>query len=156
MVSRFRWEHLSHKSGDIDFDDINWASRKYRTNQAYSDSKLANLYFTYELVRKYKGNKHAPMFTAAHPGGTNTELGRHMGIAQLLGGVIGQKVEMGTLPTLRAAADLGAKTGDYFGPANFFEWRGYPVIVNSTAMSHDTEKTKKLWDLSEELTGVKY
>ena len=147
---------VGHKSGDIDFNDINWESRKYKTFKAYSDSKLANLYFIYELVRKYEGNINAPMFTAAHPGGTNTELGRHMGMAQLLGGVIGQKVEMGTLPTLRAATDLSAKSGDYFGPKNLFEWRGYPVIVKSNAMANDAKKAKRLWDLSETLTGIKY
>jgi NAD(P)-dependent dehydrogenase (short-subunit alcohol dehydrogenase family) len=135
---------VGHKSGDINFDDINWESRKYKTFKAYGDSKLANLYFIYELARKYEGNKNAPMFTVAHPGGTNTELGRHMGMAQLLGGVMGQKVEMGTLPTLRAATDLKVKTGDYFGPKNFFEWRGYPVIVKSNAISHDQAKAKKL------------
>lgn len=147
---------VGHKSGNINFDDINWESRKYKTFKAYGDSKLANLYFIYELARKYEGNKNAPIFTVAHPGGTNTDLGRHMGMAQLLGGVIGQKVEMGTLPTLRAATDIKVKTGDYFGPKNLFEWRGYPVIVKSNEMSHDQEKAKKLWDLSENLTGIKY
>tara|TARA_B110000971_G_C19982546_1_gene488043 strand:- start:21 stop:920 length:900 start_codon:yes stop_codon:yes gene_type:complete len=147
---------LGHKSGDIDFEDINWESRKYKTFKAYADSKLANLYFIYELVRKYEGNEDAPMFTVAHPGGTNTDLGRHLGMAKLLGGVLGQKVEMGTLPTLRATTDLQARSGDYFGPKNLFEWRGFPVIVKSNKMSHNQMNSKKLWELSENLTGVKY
>lgn len=147
---------MAHKSGDINFDDINWESRKYSTTKAYSDSKLANLYFTYELVRKYKGIKNAPIFTVAHPGGTNTDLGRHMRIAKLLAPIIGQKVEMGTLPSLRAATDSNAKSGDYFGPKNLFEARGYPVIVQPSKMAQDEANAKKLWNLSEELTGIKY
>lgn len=147
---------VAHKGGNINFDDINWESRKYETTKAYSDSKLANLYFMYELARKYKETKNAPMFTCAHPGGTNTDLGRHLGIVQLLFGMIGQKVEMGTLPTLRAATDLTAKSGDYYGPKNFFEFRGYPEIVTANAMANDAAKAKKLWDLSVELTGVNY
>ena len=147
---------MAHKQGDINFDDINWESRKYSTTKAYSDSKLANLYFTYELVRKYKGNTNAPMFTVAHPGGTNTDLGRHMSMAKLLSPIIGQKVEMGTLPSLRAATDLNATSGDYFGPKNLFEARGYPVIVQPNKMAQNEANAKRLWDLSEELTGVKY
>jgi NAD(P)-dependent dehydrogenase (short-subunit alcohol dehydrogenase family) len=147
---------LAHKSGDINFDDINWESRKYSTTKAYSDSKLANLYFTYELARKYKGNTNTPMFTVVHPGGTNTDLGRHLSIAKLLSPIIGQKVEMGTLPSLRAATDLNATTGDYFGPKNFFEVRGYPVIVKASKMAQNEANAKKLWDISEHMTGVKY
>ena len=147
---------LAHKSGDINFDDINWESRKYSTTKAYSDSKLANLYFTYELASKYKCNTNAPMFTVAHPGGTNTDLGRHLSIAKLLSPIIGQKVEMGTLPSLRAATDLNATTGDYFGPKNFFEVRGYPVIVKASKMAQNEANAKKLWDISEHMTGVKY
>ncbi|MFK8046670.1 MAG: oxidoreductase [Crocinitomicaceae bacterium] len=147
---------IAHRQGNIDFADVNWENRKYKTIQAYSDSKLANLYFIYELARKYEGNKNFPMVTVSHPGGTKTDLGRHLGLMNLLGGVIGQKVEMGTLPTLRAAIDIHVKAGDFFGPKNLFEWRGYPVLVKSNEMSHDSENAKKLWDLSEELTGIQF
>lgn len=148
---------VAHRTGDINFEDINWESRKYNTNKAYSDSKLANLYFTYELARKYKGDANAPMFTCAHPGGTNTELGQHMnGITQFIFGLLTQKVEMGTLPTLMAATDLNASSGDYFGPKGLMEMRGYPGIVKSNAMANNKVNAKKLWDLSEELTGVKF
>lgn len=147
---------IAHKSGSINFDDINWESRKYSTIKAYADSKLANLYFTYELARKYKDNPNAPLFTVAHPGGTNTDLGRHMSITKLLAPLLGQKVETGTLPSLRAATDLNAASGDYFGPKNFFESRGYPVIVQPNKMAQNEENAKRLWEISEQLTGVKY
>jgi NAD(P)-dependent dehydrogenase (short-subunit alcohol dehydrogenase family) len=148
---------VAHKQGDIDFTDINWETRAYQTNKAYADSKLANLYFIYELTRKYEGNKNSPMFTVAHPGGTNTELGKHMnGITRLLFRLITQKVEMGTLPTLRAATDVNAQSSDYFGPKNFFEMNGSPVKVKANKMAQNETKAKKLWDISEELTGIKY
>lgn len=147
---------IAHKTGNINFEDINWESRKYNTNKAYSDSKLANLYFMYELVNRLKSDKNAPMVTCAHPGWTKTELDRHSGVAAFIGNIIAQKVDKGTLPTLRAAIDPQAKTGDYFGPKGFMEMRGYPVIVPSNKMSHNQENAKKLWDISEALTGVQY
>jgi NAD(P)-dependent dehydrogenase (short-subunit alcohol dehydrogenase family) len=147
---------IAHKTGNINFDDINWESRQYNTNKAYSDSKLANLYFTHELVRKFKGVENAPLFTTAHPGWTKTELDRHSGTAEFLGNILAQKVEMGTLPSLRAATDINAQPGDFFGPKNFFEARGYPVKVKPNKMAKNEENAKKLWNLSEQLTGVKF
>lgn len=108
---------VAHRAGNINFKDINWESRKYNKNKAYSDSKLANLYFTHELTRKFNGIDGSPTFTSAHPGFTKTELDRHSGIAQVIGNLIAQKVYIGTLPTLRAASDSQAKSGDYFGPS---------------------------------------
>ena len=147
---------VAHKTGKINFEDINWESRKYSTTSAYSDSKLANLYFTYELTRKYQNNPDAPLFTSCHPGWTKTELDRHSGMAAFIGNLVAQKVPIGTLPTLRAATDPQAKQGDYFGPKKFFEMRGYPELVKSTKLAQDEAKAKQLWDLSQEMTGVVY
>jgi NAD(P)-dependent dehydrogenase (short-subunit alcohol dehydrogenase family) len=147
---------LAHLSGNIDFEDINWENRKYKTMQAYADSKIANLYFHYALVKKLKGQKNAPLVIAAHPGWTKTELDRHIGIVGLISSIIGQKVEMGILPTLRAAIDSDVKSGDYFGPNGFREMRGYPIKVKSNAMSLNVQKAEQLWTLSEKLTGIKY
>jgi NAD(P)-dependent dehydrogenase (short-subunit alcohol dehydrogenase family) len=145
---------VAHKSGDINFDDINWEERSYSTTKAYSDSKLANLYFAYELTRKLKNEPNAPIVTSAHPGWTKTELDRHSGVAAFIGNIVAQKVDMGTLPTLRAAVDENAKSGDYFGPKGFMEMRGYPVVVPSNEMSHNEAKAKQLWEMSEQMTGV--
>ncbi len=147
---------IAHKTGNINFEDINWKSRKYDTNKAYSDSKLANLYFMYELVERLKSDKNAPMVTCAHPGWTKTNLDRHSGLASFLGNIVAQKVEMGTLPSLRAATDEKANTGDYFGPKGMMEMRGYPVVVASNEMANNKENAKKLWTLSEDFTGIKY
>ena len=67
---------IAHTSGNIDFDDLNWEKRKYRTWSAYSDTKLANLYFTYELSRKLEDDKGNPIILASHPGWTATDLQR--------------------------------------------------------------------------------
>jgi hypothetical protein len=63
---------------------------------------------------------------------------------------------MGALPTIRAAVDPDAKGGEYYGPAGFMESRGYPVVVQSSAASHNIADQNKLWQMSVELTGVKY
>ena len=147
---------LAHLTGNIDFEDINWENRKYKTMQAYADSKIANLYFHYELAKKLKVQKNAPLVIAAHPGWTKTELDRHIGIVGIISSIIGQKAEMGVLPTLRAAIDPEANSGDYFGPDGFREMRGNPVKVKSNAMSLNAQKAEQLWTISEKLTGIKY
>jgi hypothetical protein len=63
---------------------------------------------------------------------------------------------MGALPTLRAATDPGAKNAEYYGPGGFAEQRGAPKVVKSSAQSHDEDIQRRLWSVSEELTGVKY
>ena len=63
---------------------------------------------------------------------------------------------MGALPTLRAATDPSVLGGQYYGPGGFGEWRGYPKVVASSARSHDAEAQKRLWTVSEELTGVAF
>lgn len=146
---------IAHRTGDIQFDDIHWKTRSYDTGDAYSDSKLANLYFTYELARKLEGKKGAPMVTCAHPGWTKTDLDRHSGMARFLG-FMAQPVEMGTLPTLRAAFDPKAATMDYFGPSRFMQARGYPAKVASNKKSMEKAPASKLWKLSETLTGVSF
>jgi NAD(P)-dependent dehydrogenase (short-subunit alcohol dehydrogenase family) len=147
---------LAHLTGNIDFEDINWENRKYKTMQAYADSKIANLYFHYELAKKLKGQNNAPLVIAAHPGWTKTELDRHIGIVGIISSIIGQKATMGVLPTLRAATDPDAISGDYFGPDGFREMRGNPIKVKSNAMSLNTQKAEQLWTLSEQLTRIKY
>ena len=147
---------MGHRMGNIDFSDLNWEKRKYNTNRAYGDSKLANLYFTYELTRKFDDDPSAPMPTAAHPGATATELARHTPFIRFLNIFFAQNVEIGTLPTLRAATDPEAESGDYFGPKGFMETRGYPVKVDSNDLSKNVDMARKLWQVSEKMTGVSY
>ena len=139
---------------NIDFDDFDWEARKYNTNRAYGDSKLANLYFTYELARKLKSEPNGPKVMAAHPGWTTTELQRHSGSMRFMNNFFGQGADMGILPSLRAAIDPDAQSGDYFGPSKFMQMNGNPIKVKSNKRSQDTEAAHKLWEISEQKTGV--
>lgn len=147
---------VAHNQGDIDFTDINWEKRKYNTNKAYSDSKLANLYFSYELKRRLENVENPPLVVTAHPGGTKTDLARHSGIFNVFMNLLFLPVEKGVLSTLRAATDVNAKSGDYYGPGGFMQVRGFPELVQSSKMSHNLTNAKYLWDLSEQLTDVQY
>lgn len=145
-----------HARGEIDFNDMNWENRKYNTQQAYADSKIANLYFAYELARRLEVSGNNPKVTAAHPGWTATELQRHSKAMNFMNKIFAQKVEMGVLPTLRAAFDINAKPGDYFGPNGKMHLKGFPEIQKSNDLSYDKEIAKRLWKMSEELTGITF
>jgi NAD(P)-dependent dehydrogenase (short-subunit alcohol dehydrogenase family) len=146
----------AHKYGRLDFEDLNWENRKYKAWNAYGDSKIASLYFTYELQRRLHKTGSRVLATAAHPGWTATNLQRHSGFFEFLNKFFAMNIEQGTLPTLRAAVDDEVKGGEFFGPDGWQERRGYPVKVKSNTLSQDSNTAKKLWDVSEELTGVKY
>jgi NAD(P)-dependent dehydrogenase (short-subunit alcohol dehydrogenase family) len=142
----------------IRFDDLQ-SEHDYSRVGAYGQAKLANLMFTYELQRRLAGRN--SIAVAAHPGSSNTELARNVPgpvrIAfNLVTPLVTQSAAMGALPTLRAATDPGVLGGQYFGPGGFAEQRGYPKVVGSTAASRDTAAQRRLWTVSEELTGVTY
>ncbi|MCC5945332.1 MAG: SDR family NAD(P)-dependent oxidoreductase [Bernardetiaceae bacterium] len=147
---------LGHRVGNINFDDINWEKRKYNSSQAYADSKLANLYFAYHLAEKLKAKNKDIKVTAAHPGWTRTDLQKHSWYMRMLNPLFSQGTDQGVLPTLRAAFDEKAQSGDYYGPSRFFEMHGSPIVVKSNARSLDKTMAKKLWDISESLTKIKY
>jgi len=147
---------IAHTSGNIDFDDLNWEKRKYKTWSAYSDTKLANLYFTYELSRKLGQDKGSPMVLASHPGWTATDLQKHSGMANFMNIFLGQKVKVGALGGLRAATDPTAQSDNYFGSPSMGGMKGHPALVKSNDLSYNVDNAKKLWKLSEELTGVSY
>jgi NAD(P)-dependent dehydrogenase (short-subunit alcohol dehydrogenase family) len=142
----------------IHFDDLQW-ERSYSRVGAYGQSKLANLLFTYELQRRL-APRGTTIAVAAHPGGSNTELMRNLprlvAAASALLEPLMQNADLGALPTLRAATDPAVRGGQYFGPDGFQEIRGYPKVVASSAKSQDIELQRRLWAVSEELTGVVY
>jgi NAD(P)-dependent dehydrogenase (short-subunit alcohol dehydrogenase family) len=137
----------------IHFDDPQW-ERSYSRVGAYGQSKLANLMFTYELQRRLSSTG-TTIAVAAHPGFASTELMRHTP-ASALTAPLGQNAEMGALPELRAATDPGVLGGQYYGPGGFLGLRGYPEVVASSRRSHDTAVQRRLWAVSEELTGVTF
>jgi hypothetical protein len=67
-----------------------------------------------------------------------------------------QQAAMGALPVLRAATDPGVLGGQYYGPRGFLGTRGYPKLAHSSRQSHDTAIARRLWTVSEELTGVTF
>jgi len=150
---------LGHRiRSKIDFEDIN-AEQGYNRVAAYGRSKLANLLFTYELQRRLEGSSASTVALASHPGGSDTDLGRHIPGGRFVIPLIrrtAQSAAMGALPTLRAATAPDAAGGQYYGPRGFMEFRGHPVVVQSSARSHETDTQQQLWSASEQLTGVTY
>ena len=146
-----------HKVGRIHFDDLQW-EHGYRRMGAYAQSKLANLLFTYELQRRLADDSAATVAVAAHPGTSDTALVRYMPAWMQLGSRIApsQGAKMGALPTLRAATDPAVAGGDYYGPAGLGEFTGPPRLVRSSARSRDEAAQRRLWAVSEELTGVTF
>ena len=146
----------AHRFGEINFEDLNWETRDYKPNPAYGQSKLANLLFTYELQRKLTAAGKDTLAIAAHPGWTETNLQQHSSMARFLNPFFAQKQPIGALPTLYAAVAPNVHGGDYFGPDGFMEMRGHPKKVDSNDQSHDKAVAARLWDVSEELTDVRY
>lgn len=142
----------AHRAGKINFDDLHW-EKGYQQWPAYGQSKLANLLFTYELDRNLKEAGHATRATAAHPGYSSTNLQRTMTAGTMMNALFAQSQKAGALPTLRAATDPDAESGSYWGPKGIMEMRGAPIKVKSNRRSHDKRVARKLWDVSEELTG---
>jgi NAD(P)-dependent dehydrogenase (short-subunit alcohol dehydrogenase family) len=140
----------------INFDDLQ-GERSYSRVGAYGQSKLANLMFTYELQRRLS-SAGTTIAVAAHPGFANSELTRNSPAvaAFFYVRVMSQKAAMGALPVLRAATDPGVLGGQYYGPDGFFGARGYPKLAESSKQSHDTAIQRRLWTVSEELTGVTF
>lgn len=152
---------LAHRMlADIHFDDLQW-ERRYSRIAAYGQSKLANLLFTYELQRRLSAANAETIAVAAHPGGSYTELARNVPTVlhpayRVVGPLIFQSAAMGALPTLRAATDPAVRGGQYYGPDGIGEQRGNPRLVLSSPRSHDAELQRRLWAVSEELTGVTF
>lgn len=151
-----------HKVGSIDFDDLNWERKPYRAMPAYAQSKLANLLFTSELQRRLAQVGSPVIATAAHPGMAATNLLRFDGrrrvrylVQKAAAGLLSQSEEDGALPTLYAA--VANIPGDsYAGPSGFLEGRGAPKPVGRSAKAQDAEVAHRLWEVSEELTGVAF
>jgi NAD(P)-dependent dehydrogenase (short-subunit alcohol dehydrogenase family) len=151
----------AHKFGSMRFDDLQ-SERSYHRWPAYGQSKLANLLFALELDRRLRATDADVLSVAAHPGYTATNLqfaatpSRIERIGSLvLNRIYAQGVDRGALPTLYAAvADVPG--GSFVGPDGFQEMRGQPKIVVPTRAARDPEKARRLWEISEQLTGVHF
>ena len=152
----------AHHSGRIDFDDLNWERRRYRRWRAYGQSKLANLLFTAELQRRLTEAGSKVRSLAAHPGYAATNLQSHSGsrlmefaMGSLGNRLLAQDAAAGALPTLYAAtADLPGNT--FVGPSGFAGLRGAPAPCPRSRAARDPETARRLWQVSETLTGVRF
>jgi len=149
-----------HRIGRIRLDDLNYEHGRYERHLAYGQAKLANLLFTSELQRRLDSVGSPVRVIAAHPGWAATNLQSHsnpfenavMGIANKL---VAQPADMGALPTLYAATqDLPGDT--YIGPHGPGNLRGNPVPVGRSGAAKDEQTARRLWERSEELTGVRF
>ena len=148
---------IAHKRGKIHFDDIN-AEHGYNTIARYAQSKIANLYFAYELQSRLTAAGDDTLSVAAHPGIADTELTRYLPRALMLFAPLFRPLfntpAEGAWPTLCAATDASVRGGDYYGPSKRNETAGPAVKVRSNRRSHDKAVAQKLWDLSIEMTGI--
>ncbi len=145
----------AHFMGRINFADIN-SEKSYQKWSAYGQSKLANVLFAYELHRRSSQNGGNPLSAVAHPGYAATNLQHTTRFFSMLNPIMAQSQEMGALPTLYAATSPEIQDGDYLGPDGFLGQRGFPHKAHSSRASHDEKAAQQLWEISEELTGVKY
>jgi NAD(P)-dependent dehydrogenase (short-subunit alcohol dehydrogenase family) len=155
---------LMHRSGRIDFDDVAGSAIR-NTWLNYGSSKLANLLFTAELSRRLGAMDHAAMALAAHPGwirsnlaGTGAAVGEgriRTVVGHVAGRSLGQSAATGALPSLYAATAPDLVTGQFIGPGHAFELFGPPKVVHPNRRARSVVDASRLWDISEELTGVR-
>ncbi|WP_318568250.1 oxidoreductase [Salinigranum marinum] len=155
-----------HERGEIDFDDLQ-GERDYDRWEAYAQSKLANVLFAYELDRRL-GDSGIDDVTsvACHPGYAATNLQRRgpeaegsrlkAALMTVANAVFAQSAARGALPLLYAATAPDVDGGDYVGPGGLLNMRGTPEKQRSSERSYDRRTAARLWDVSENLTGVTY
>jgi NAD(P)-dependent dehydrogenase (short-subunit alcohol dehydrogenase family) len=150
-----------HRTGRINFDNLQ-GERRYFRWRAYGQAKLANLLFAFELQRRLAAADSTVSSNAAHPGYAATEL-QSSGpptidalVMKASNKLFAQSAERGALPTLYAATEPGLPGGSFIGPDGLGEQHGYPAPASSSSRARDEAVAKRLWDVSEELTGVAY
>lgn len=151
----------AHRYGQMDFDNLLFENgNDYTPMKAYGRSKLANLLFAYQLQRLFESHNIDAISVASHPGGSRTNLDRHVSkkfwfkLLKPIFLVMSQSQQQGALTQIRAAVDPDVKGGQYYGPHK--NMTGHPVIVESNEDSHNLEDAKSLWQASEELTGIRF
>ena len=146
---------IAHRRGRIDFDNLDGA-KGYDATRFYAQSKLANLVFALELDRRLRAAGSPVKSIACHPGLAGTELGRN-GIDKLafrMAGLLFNSSAQGAWPTLQAATEPAAQSGEYFGPQGIGETRGKSGPARPSDHARDAQLGRRLWDVSVEMTGV--
>jgi NAD(P)-dependent dehydrogenase (short-subunit alcohol dehydrogenase family) len=151
---------LAHRGGKIHFDDLQM-ERSYSPWGAYNQSKLANILFARELARRAQGSKLISI--PVHPGVSSTQIAVNgpglkdpkMMVLKIFPFLMQSDVA-GALPTLYAATNPAARPAEYIGPDGFMEMKGSPVVVQPKPHALDQATGERLWQVSEQLTGVIY
>lgn len=149
-----------HRRGRIHFEDLS-GSRNYGRIAYYAQSKFANVLFALALDRRLKAAGLPIKSVLAHPGyaATNLQLSGPSGILKWFmrfgNRFLAQPAGMGVLPQLYAATAREVESGQFFGPDGRNEMKGYPTQVQPVAAARDRNLARQLWQLSEELTGVR-
>jgi len=153
--------HL-HRRGTMRFDDLQ-GERKYDRWGAYGQSKLANLMFCFELQRRAIEGGSSLLSLAAHPGYASTNLQfaasdrfYEKAIGWVGNRVLAQSADMGALPTLYAATVADLPGGTFVGPGGRAQQRGYPIVVTAASKAYEEDDWRRLWEVSEQLTGVHF
>ena len=156
---------MNHEQGIMNFDNL-FLEGEYHQMKAYEQSKLANLLFSYELSRKLTQAGVSVESIAAHPGfvksnimKSNEYTKRSFGFTMMFNifdVLLAMTPSMGSLGIMRAATDRTLKNGEYVGPTQMGGYRGLPNLLTSSERSYNEEDAKKLWEMSEELTDVRY
>ena len=154
---------IAHRYGRIALDDL-MSTRKYDPTAAYSQSKLANIMYAFELQRRLTARGSRVSSIACHPGYAATNL-QSAGVGMEGGSpllrrlykvtnvLLAQSAERGAYPLVLAAADPGAEPGAYYGPTRFGDSRG-PVGKSFVAKAaRDEGVARQLWEKTEELVG---
>ena len=140
----------------LKLDDLHFERRPYKEMDAYGQSKLASLLYTFELNRRLQQAGSQVAAVAAHPGWSNTNPDKGSALMRWSNAMMAQPAAMGALPALYAATAPDVRGGDYLGPGGFKELRGYPAKVGSSEEARNPDLAARLWERSEQLTGTKY
>jgi len=153
---------LAAQGARIDFDNLD-GSKGYGRWKYYGQSKLANLLFARLLQEKLRASGKDMPSIACHPGVARSNLSsfgsekESKGLFRFAMNLVSQPTEMGALPSLYAATEPTVQGGSYIGPKGRFGSSGHPVDVTGVMdRLYDAETAKRLWQVSEELTGVRY
>ena len=146
---------VAHLKAKIDWDDLH-ADKSYIKTERYGASKLASALFFFELDRRLRAAKSPVTAIGVHPGIASTSLGRHMGLLQFAGPIVGlllNSADKGAWPALLAATGK-VKPGGYYGPIGFGGVRGVAGEAKRAPHAEDPALAKRLWDVSIAMTGI--
>jgi NAD(P)-dependent dehydrogenase (short-subunit alcohol dehydrogenase family) len=141
----------------LDWEDLLYLKKKYDAMGAYGQSKLANIMFALELNNKLKAHHSEVISVLASPGYTKSGIQQSQSTwIQLMTLFLGQSVDMGMLPSLRAAVDPDVKGGEFYSPLRWKEMRGYPELTTVPDAALNVSETQKLWNMSEQMTHTAF